>query len=60
MQYGTMIKNQDSISIISEVNKDLAIGFSGTETAAYLQTFFTTEQSGISKKITNAFINPSI
>lgn len=61
MQCGARIKkNQDSISVISEVSKDLAIGFSETETVAYLQIFFTTEKSGISKKFANAFICPSI
>lgn len=36
MQYGARIKNQDSISVISEINKDLATDFSGTETVACL------------------------
>lgn len=41
MQCGAKIKNQDSISVISEVNKDLATGVSGTETiACFIDIFY--------------------
>lgn len=60
MQCGAKIKNRDSISVISEVHKDLATGFSGTEIVACLWIFFNTEKFGISKKFANAFISPSI
>lgn len=36
MQCGAKIKKQESILVISEVSKDLATGFSRTETAACL------------------------
>lgn len=36
MQCGAKSKNQDSISVISEVNKNLAPGVNGTETVACL------------------------